>query len=711
MTLGSLAFYAMDIVKNGMDKLGERVSVAGTEFTEELMLRQFKETLEDLAESRANFIDYETYLIREDVDMMSKLMTRIASNPDDWRPIKLRDPRVDTVQNFDPYVIYSPETYLNGMSPENLSPEIRREIELAANIRAYMRPLAKSFGDYKSSFYVGSKNGWTVCISVLPNVRGELPFEDEELYHYDCRTRPWYVDAVNAGKSVFSDPSINIGADEFRFISCSAPYFDRNGEIAGVVGLGVSSEEIYAAISETAVSDDGFSFVLNKNGEVIFSSYKGDKISAKVGGQDLRLSSRQNLAEAATRMVNGETGTVLVTVDGEEYFLAFAPLKTVGWSFGTLTPRRDISIIAEAGRDYFLEQVDIFGTRLQSEFFLIIFAVLILLGWFLNTFVSASKALSARFVRPINELSDGVREIAGGNYEKTLNIKTDDEIKHLEICFNAMSFALKEYTANLTKTTAEKQRIQTELDIAADIQSGMLPKDFPTRDDIEILAKMTPAKEVGGDFYDFYMLDKTHVVITVADVSGKGIPAALFMGSSKTVLNNFIVRFYKENGLELAVTAANEKICSNNEAMMFVTAFIGVLDLETGEFTFVNAGHNPPVLYRAEKNSCEFLDVKKNFVLGPMDGIPFAEQKISFKRGDLLFVYTDGVTEALNVKNEEYLPDRLIKFMNTTDCRVDLKTLLKNIRADVAEHVGEAEQSDDITLFAFRYNGSHKNEA
>ena len=160
-------------------------------------------------------------------------------------------------------------------------------------------------------------------------------------------------------------------------------------------------------------------------------------------------------------------------------------------------------------------------------------------------------------------------------------------------------------------------------------------------------------------------------------------------------------------GLAAAVEAANEKLCANNDAMMFLTAFVGILDLETGEFTFVNAGHNPPVLYRAEKNHCEFLDVKKNFVLGPMEGVPFAEQKISLKRGDLLFVYTDGVTEALNVANEEYLPDRLIKFMNSTDCRVDLKTLLKNIRADVSEHVGEAEQSDDITLFAFRYNGGN----
>jgi sigma-B regulation protein RsbU (phosphoserine phosphatase) len=119
----------------------------------------------------------------------------------------------------------------------------------------------------------------------------------------------------------------------------------------------------------------------------------------------------------------------------------------------------------------------------------------------------------------------------------------------------------------------------------------------------------------------------------------------------------------------------------------------------------VNAGHNPPVVYRADDNRCEFLDVKKNFVLGPMDEIPFAEQKINFKRGDLIFLYTDGVTEALNVAEEEYLPDRLINFMNSTDCRADLQTLLENIRGDVKKHVGEAEQSDDITMFALRFKG------
>ena len=160
---------------------------------------------------------------------------------------------------------------------------------------------------------------------------------------------------------------------------------------------------------------------------------------------------------------------------------------------------------------------------------------------------------------------------------------------------------------------------------------------------------------------------------------------------------------HNRKGLADVVEAANEQLCANNEAMMFVTVFVGVLDLETGEFTFVNAGHNPPVHYCANKRRCNLLDVEKNFVLGPMDGIPFVEQKITLKHGDMLFLYTDGVTEALNPAKEEYLTERLLNFMNSINCAADLQSVLKDIRGDVAAHVNGAEQSDDITLFALRF--------
>ena len=711
LTLSGLSFYAIGNVRDAMDELGERIGRAGATFTEDLMTRQLKDTLGELAYSRAEFIEHETKMVKQNVTILSHLMTNFASNPDAWRAIKLRDPRVDAVENFMPYITYSSESYANGTPPDNLTPEIRRNIEVAANIRVMLAPLAKTYTGYRSSFFVGSKDGWTICINVVPQVRGQLFLTNERLYHYDSRQRPWYISAINETKPVFSDLYVGVTDDSAPFIACSVPYFDKNG-VAGVVGLDFSISDMYAPMSQTLIGESGFSFVLNKDGHILFSTRTEGEIVAQVGGKDLRESSEETLADAARKMVNGESGTELVVVDGEEYFLAFAPMKSVGWSFGTLTARRDVSAIAVAGRDYFLSQIEVFNSRLQGEYFLIIFAALVLWGWLLNSFFSLSKDLSARFVKPIHTLADGVRDIIKDqSFDKKIDIKTGDEIEHLATCFNAMTGELKAYMANLTKVTAEKERIATELDVATEIQRGMLPKDFPTRDDFEILATMTPAKEVGGDFYDFYFLDETHVAITVADVSGKGIPAALFMVISKTVLNNFAASFYQSNGLAPVVEAANEKLCANNDAMMFVTAFVGVLDLESGEFTFVNAGHNPPVIYHAAENRCDFLDVKKNFVMGPMDGIPFVEQKINFNAGDLIFIYTDGVTEALNVANEEYLPDRLIKFMNSTDCRVDLDTLLKNIRADVAAHVGDAAQSDDITLFALRFKGSRNHEA
>ena len=402
-------------------------------------------------------------------------------------------------------------------------------------------------------------------------------------------------------------------------------------------------------------------------------------------------------------MLAGGKNVVPIKLNDENFYLAFAPMTETGWSFGMLIPASEILVAIEGTQDYFLERVINLQNKMLQEYSYINNLVVAVPVALLVILFFLSMNLSQRFVKPIHELADGVREISSGNLDKKLDIHTGDEIEHLATCFNAMTDELKNYMANLTKVTAEKERIATELDVAKEIQSGMLPKDFPVRKDFELFATMTPAKEVGGDFYDFYMLDETHLAITVADVSGKGIPAALFMVISKTVLKNFAISMNNRKGLAEVVAAANDKLCANNEAMMFVTAFIGVLDLETGEFTFVNGGHNPPVIYRAEENHCDFIDVKKNFVLGPMDEIPFVEQKIFLKRGDLLFLYTDGVTEALNVAEEEYLPERLIDFMNSTDCKADLKTLIKNARADLSKHVGEAEQSDDITMFALRF--------
>ena len=705
LTLSSLSFYGMRAIQDEMSELGKEVGKAGANFTRELITYQLKKSLGEVAITRAEFIEQELISTQQDVGLLANNMTKISSNPENYRPVKVLDPRFDKVENFQPYVVYSPETFLNGMTPENLSPELQHEIEIASNIANIIVPLSKAFSKYKSSFNVGSRNGYFIGVTVYPEITGALPFTNEDIYQFDCRERPWYKDAIDNTGFTFSDIFVNSDADDsYDAITCSAPYYDKNG-VAGVVSIGFSTDEIYEKFSDTMIGENAFSFVLNEDGEIIFSTLKSSSLATMFGEEDLRKSSSESLAYAAKKMVEGRNGILAVTIDGEDYFLSYAPIKNMGWSFATLTLRKNIDDAAAESQEYFLKQIEIFLRNLRNKFFITTLSQIFLLMGLLYIMFTASTNFSRRLIEPIHKLSDGVRDIASGNFDKKLDIKTGDEVEQLATSFNAMTDELKTYMANLTSVTAERERIATELDVATEIQNGMLPKDFPTRADFELFATMTPAKEVGGDFYDFYFLDEKHLAVTVADVSGKGISAALFMVISKTILNNFAETFYKKNGLAPVVTAANDKLCAYNDAMMFVTVFIGVLDLETGEFTYVNAGHNPPVIYHAAENHCDFLDVKKNFVMGPMDGIPFVEQKTFLSKGDLIFIYTDGVTEALNEADEEYLPDRLIDFMNKTDCRAPLQTLLKNIRGDVAAHVGKAAQSDDITMFALRFNG------
>ena len=344
---------------------------------------------------------------------------------------------------------------------------------------------------------------------------------------------------------------------------------------------------------------------------------------------------------------------------------------------------------------------DLKTTRL---FYLKNMAVVTLAILILMLFIQGNH-LKLNLLHPLKVLSDGVREIISGNLDKKIDIKTGDELEHLSIAFNAMTSELQTYMKNLTQITAEKERIATELNVAKEIQRGMLPQDFDFgRSDFEIFATMNAAKAVGGDFYDFYLLDENHLAITVADVSGKGIPASLFMVISKTVLKNFATFSTNPDDYAAVLSCANNQLCKGNDEMMFVTVFFGVLEIDSGRFIYVNGGHNPPVIYRHAENSCEFLAVKKNFVLAGMEDVQFKQQEIKLEAGDLIFAYTDGVNEAMNENHEEYTSERLLKFMNGTDCNAELKTLLAAVRADVALHVGKAEQSDDITMLALRRN-------
>lgn len=309
--------------------------------------------------------------------------------------------------------------------------------------------------------------------------------------------------------------------------------------------------------------------------------------------------------------------------------------------------------------------------------------------------------LNSKLLKPLITLTQGVKEISAGNIDKKIEIKTGDELQTLAENFNIMTDELKTQMKNLEKVTAEKERIATELDVATKIQMSMLPKNFSIDKRIEIFATMTPAKEVGGDLYDFYKIDENNLFVTIADVSGKGVPAALFMVAAITNLRNFVSSLKNPNDLKIAIENTSDKLCANNDGGLFVTAFSAIINLTTKKFFYVNAGHNPPLIRRKGK-IFEELPMELNFVLGGWENWKYILQEIQLEEGDTIFLYTDGVTEANNFKGEMYSLERLKNFLNELDENLSAEEILQEIHKSLENFSKNIEQTDDITMFAIK---------
>ena len=314
-----------------------------------------------------------------------------------------------------------------------------------------------------------------------------------------------------------------------------------------------------------------------------------------------------------------------------------------------------------------------------------------------------------RIVMPIRQLNEAslrmVEHLKDGKAPEII-VKNDDEIKDLADSFSRMYREVQEYISKLETVTAEKERIGAELDVAAKIQTSMLPcifPPFPNRDEFDIYATMDPAKEVGGDFYDFFMVDDDHLAFVVADVSGKGVPAALFMVIGKTLIKDHTGL---HDDLGEVFTEVNNILCASNSEEMFITAFEGVLNLKTGELRYVNAGHETPFICR-NNGVYEPFKVKAGFILAGMEGIRYKSGSVQLQPGDKIFQYSDGVPEAMNRKNEQYGMQRLGKVLAQNSKKPPAE-LLHAIKADLDAFVGEAEQFDDITMLCVKFNAKDK---
>lgn len=285
--------------------------------------------------------------------------------------------------------------------------------------------------------------------------------------------------------------------------------------------------------------------------------------------------------------------------------------------------------------------------------------------------------------------------------------KTGDEIQALSDSIVGMEEGIIAYVANIERITAEKERISAELNVATQIQADMLPRifpPFPERDEFDIYATMTPAKEVGGDFYDFFLVDDNHLAVVMADVSGKGVPAALFMVIAKTLIKNRTQRADTLSPGEI-LADVNEQLCEGNETGLFVTVWLGILDVTNGKGIEANAGHEYPAIRRAN-GKFELCVYKHSPVVAAIEGIRFKDHEFELYPGDTLYVYTDGVPEATDANDELYGTERMLEALNKKS-DADPKQLLENVKEGIDGFVMDAPQFDDITMLALTYFGGH----
>ena len=313
-------------------------------------------------------------------------------------------------------------------------------------------------------------------------------------------------------------------------------------------------------------------------------------------------------------------------------------------------------------------------------------------------------------VKPLVEVNDGVREYieskdSDAAVRRMSGIKARNEVGRLADSFSEMSTEIDRYTKEVRQLTGEKERAEAELNLAARIQSSMLPTEFPVRPELTLFASMDPAKEVGGDFYDFFFIDEEHLGLVIADVSGKGVPAALFMMMSKILLKNHAM-----SGLSPAevLNRTNLGICENNRNNMFVTVWFGVLDIATGHVTAANAGHEYPMI-RKPDGGFEIMKDRHGFVLGALRRKRYTEYEFDIEPGGTLFVYTDGAAEATDRDNRLFGTERMLGALNLEPA-ASPEVLLGNMKSAIDGFVGEAPQFDDLTMLCIKYNGKKEEE-
>jgi phosphoserine phosphatase RsbU/P len=580
------------------------------------------------------------------------------------------------------------------IAPNTTRKKIKRDINLSSNMDDLFVAVRKNDPNLQS-VYLGTESG----------LHRRAPFVSKRKASYDPRQRGWYKQAVETGKIGWTDLYIS-ASEEILMVTCFKPVHDKKNKLIGVVGLDVTLSSLNKRIISTQIGNNGYALLLDQKGKLIAHpklSKGNQKWDESFKTENWLENENNQLKMIAGHMTNGETGIKQCRFDGGDKYIAYAPIESTKWSIGVVMPVDEIIKPSEISRSKIITRRDQTEKDIKTQLNKIMQLYALFLVVIIIVITIVAIRLSKAITKPLLSLNEGAQVIGKGKLDHRLKIKTGDELEDLANAFNLMTDDLVVYIKNLQETTAAKEKIEGELNVARDIQLGLLPKVFPPfpeyQEQVDLFAMLKPAKEVGGDLYDYFFIDDDTMCFALGDVSDKGVPAALFMTITLTLIKNSA----KLSGGSPAevMKHVNHALSTDNPRCMFVTLIVGFLNIKTGEIRYVNAGHNLPILIK-DGGKARYQKGISGPVAGAMDGMDYTELQVTLEPGDAIFLYTDGVTEAMDAENNLFSDERLELEMNNLG-NEHVEKVLPEMMDKIKEHAGSTPQSDDIAMLMLRY--------
>ncbi|MEA1891089.1 MAG: SpoIIE family protein phosphatase [Campylobacterota bacterium] len=479
-------------------------------------------------------------------------------------------------------------------------------------------------------------------------------YADLALNNYNYLEKEWYTTPKKKRNNSWSEPYFDEGGGDILMATYSTPIM-QNHKFLGVLTIDLSLKKLQEIISSISILESGYAFLLSKEYKILV-----DPDKKKIMKQYYK-----NSFEYST------------IIKEDERWLYYAHVASTGLTLGIVLPHGELFS-------------SLHRMSLISIILAIVGSILLIITMIL---------ISRRISQPLQDVTSLTQEISLGNFDKKIKLpKTKDEIYHLSLSINRMQDSIKHYVKDLKDATIKEERIESELDIARAIQMSMLPKALPKNEHISLDATLKPAKAVGGDFYDYFHISDNEICFVIADVSGKGVPAAMFMAVTMSY-----IRAYSVAGLTPSkiVNRLNNTMAQNNDANMFVTLFLAILDVKSGELSYVNAGHTKPYII-SHVESLKPLEQSGNPIVGAFGNIEYAQETTVLQDSEKLFLYTDGVNEAFS-KDDEQFGEKRVKALLESFMNLSPTECIQKVQTSLDSFCEECEQSDDITMLIIEY--------